>query len=280
MLGLFAFPTLHALKNWSDQLGEQDVQMPALFLGHGSPMNALEDNEFTRGWAALRDSLPRPKAILCVSAHWQTRGTFVTAMEKPKTIHDFGGFPKELYALEYPAPGSPELAKETAALVQKTTVGLDYEWGLDHGSWAVVNRIYPDADLPMIQMSLDFNKDPQWHYELARELVALRKKGVLIIGSGNMVHNLRMLNWSNPQDTYDWAEEANTRFKALIREDDHQSLIRYSALGKSAALAIPTPEHYLPLLYVLGLKGAKEPIRFFNDRTVMGSVSMTSVQVG
>ncbi len=280
MFGLFAFPTLHALKAWSDQLESQETVMPALFLGHGSPMNAVEDNEFTRGWRALADSLPRPKAILCISAHWETRGTYVTAMEKPKTIHDFGGFPKELYAVEYPAPGSPDLAKETAGLVQKTTVGLDYEWGFDHGSWAVVNRIYPAADVPMIQMSLDYGKDPQWHYELARELAVLRRKGILIIGSGNMVHNLRMLNWNNPQDKYDWAEEANTRFKALIGQGDHQSMIRYSALGKSAALAIPTPEHYLPLLYVLGLQHADEPVRFFNDKTVMGSISMTSVQVG
>lgn len=280
MFGLFAFPALHTLKHLDDRLEPQDAKMPALFLGHGSPMNAIEDNEFSREWHALAGTIPKPKAIICISAHWETRGTFVTAIQQPKTIHDFGGFPKPLYEVEYPAPGSPELARETASAVKKAPVGLDYAWGFDHGSWAVVRCIYPQADVPMIQMSLDYGNAPQWHYELAQELAGLRKKGVLIIGSGNMVHNLRMLNWNNPNDKYDWAEEANDRFKSLILNDDHQSLARYEALGRPAALAIPTPEHYLPLLYVLALKDKKEPVRFFNDKTVMGSISMTSVQLG
>jgi len=280
MLGLFALTSLRSLKQFSDGLESQENKMPALFMGHGSPMNALEGNEFTLGWQSLTKNLPKPKAILCVSAHWETRGTYVTAMEKPKTIHDFGGFPPELHAVQYPAPGSPELAKQAAGLIKKTEVGLDYEWGFDHGSWSVVKRMYPNADIPMIQLSLDHYKDPRWHYELARELGELRKKGILIIGSGNMVHNLRMLNWQNPGDKYDWAEEANTTFKSLIEKGDHQPLINYTALGKPAALAIPTPEHYLPLLYVLGLKEEKDSVRFFNDKTVMGSIAMTSVQIG
>lgn len=280
MLGLFAVTSLRSLGQLSAELETQGHKMPVLFLGHGSPMNALENNEFTEGWQQLAQKMPKPNAILCISAHWETRGTFVTAMDKPRTIHDFGGFPKALYDVEYPAPGHPALAKETSALVKQTPVGLDYEWGFDHGSWAVVNRIFPRADVPMIQMSLDYGKSPQWHYELAKELAVLRTKGVLIIGSGNMVHNLRMLNWQNPHDKYDWAEEAHSTFKALIQKGDHQKLVNYSALGKAAALAIPTPEHYLPLLYTLGLKEEKDSVQLFNDKTVMGSIAMTSVQIG
>lgn len=280
MFGLFALPTLRSLGQFSEQLDTQETKMPALFLGHGSPMNALENNEFTQGWQALAQSLPRPKAILCISAHWETRGTLVTAMEKPKTIHDFGGFPKELYEVQYPAPGDPALAKETSQLVKKTPVGLDLDWGFDHGSWSVVKRMFPNADIPMIQMSLDYGNGPQWHYELAKELAVLRTKGILIIGSGNMVHNLRMLNWRNPDESYDWAEEAHSTFTTLIQNGDHQKLINYNALGKSAALAIPTPEHFLPLLYTLGLKEKNDPVRFFNDKTVLGSIAMTSVQIG
>lgn len=280
MYGLFALPTLRTLARLSEQLPHREQRMPALFLGHGSPMNALEDNSFTRGWQALAAEIPEPEAILCISAHWETNGTYVTAMEKPRTIHDFGGFPQELYEVQYPAPGSPSLAKETAGLVQKTEVKMDQSWGFDHGSWAVVNRIYPDADVPMIQLSLNRRLDAQGHYELAQELRLLRQKGVLIIGSGNMVHNLRMLNWRNPEEKYDWAETANSKFKALMESHDHQSLIRYSGLGSEAALAIPTPEHFLPLLYVLGLQEEDEQPGFFNDQTVMGSISMTSVRIG
>lgn len=263
--------------------GENTPRMPVLFVGHGSPMNAIEENEFVQGWRNLGKTLPHPKAILCVSAHWETRGTFVTAMPKPKTIHDFGGFPKALYEVEYPAPGSPELASETKRTVTKTTVGLDEKWGLDHGAWSVIRRLYPEADVPVIQMSLDYGQAPQYHFELAKELAALRNKGVLIIGSGNMVHNLRMVAWdkiNEPEYGYDWAIQANDKFKTLIESGDFKSLTNYTNLGREVQLAVPTPDHYLPLLYSLALKGNDEPLSFFNDKPVMGSLTMTSVKIG
>ncbi len=254
--------------------------MPVLFIGHGSPMNAIEQNEFTYTWQALGNSLPKPRAILCISAHWETKGTFITAMEKPQTIHDFGGFPQALFDVQYPAPGSPELAKETKAIVSKTNVGLDLTWGLDHGAWSVIKYLYPGAEIPVIQMSLDYYLDAQHHYDLAKELTVLRNKGVLIIGSGNMVHNLRRVDWSNPDTGYDWAQEANAKFKKLIIDNDHHQLINYRSLGSEVMLAIPTPEHFLPLLYTLALKAENEKISFFNDKYVMGSLSMTSVRIG
>lgn len=257
-------------------------KMPVLFLGHGSPMNAIEENEFVSGFRKIGKEIPRPQAILVVSAHWETRGTYVTAVEKPATIHDFGGFPKALYDVQYPAPGSPELAKETKDLIKKTEVGLDYQWGLDHGAWSVVKHLYPNADVPVIQMSLDHFKTPQYHYELAKELAALRNKGVLIIGSGNMVHNLRMVAWDklNTVDyAFDWAAEASSKMKSLIESDNHKDLINYSANGRPFQLAIPSPEHYLPLLYTLALKGEDEKVSFFNDKAVAGSLTMTSVKI-
>ncbi|WP_306350884.1 4,5-DOPA dioxygenase extradiol [Flavobacterium sp. '19STA2R22 D10 B1'] len=253
------------------------TKMPVLFLGHGSPMNAIEENEFTRNWNAIGKSLPKPNAIVCISAHWETKGTFVTAMEKPQTIHDFGGFPEALFAVEYPAPGSPDLAKETQQIITKTNVELDDKWGLDHGAWSVIKHLYPNADVPVIQMSLDYYQNPQYHYELAQELTALRHKGVLIIGSGNIVHNLRRLDWKNTDGGYDWAIEANEKMKELILDNNHKQLINYQTMGKAFELSIPTPEHYLPLLYTLGLKGDHEKTTFFNDKTVMGSISMTSL---
>lgn len=254
--------------------------MPLLFVGHGSPMNAIEQNEFSKGWAAMGRKLPHPQAILCVSAHWETNGTFVTAMEKPETIHDFGGFPDELFAVQYPAPGSPELAQHTKEVVKKAAVELDQQWGLDHGCWSVVKHLYPDADVPVVQLSIDRTKPAQWHYDLARDLAALRRKGVLIIGSGNMVHNLRLIDWRNPGNTYEWAAEMNEGLKQRIARNEHADLIRYQSLGNAAALAIPTPEHYLPMLYALGLKTKSEEVEFFNDKTLMGSISMTSFKVG
>ncbi|MEO6167725.1 MAG: 4,5-DOPA dioxygenase extradiol [Chitinophagales bacterium] len=254
-------------------------KMPVLFLGHGSPMNAIEQNEFSKGWEKIGKTLPAPNAILCVSAHWETQGTFVTAMEKPETIHDFGGFPKELFNVRYPAPGSPELANETKNTVKKTMVGLDQSWGLDHGCWSVVKHLYPNADVPVIQLSLDRNQAPQFHYDLARELAPLREKGILIIGSGNMVHNLRIINWNTPDKGFDWAIEANNTLKKLIMNNDHQRVIKYDSLGKELQLAVPTPEHYLPLLYTLGLKADDESVSFFNDKTIMGSISMTSLKI-
>jgi 4,5-DOPA dioxygenase extradiol len=256
--------------------------MPVLFLGHGSPMNALDDNQFVRGWKTVGKSIPKPKAILCISAHWETSGTFVTAMEKPRTIHDFGGFPQELFDVQYPAPGSPELADETVKTVTRVKVGLDDAWGLDHGCWSVLKRLYPAADVPVIQMSLDYNQPPQYHYDLAKELASLRKKGVLIVGSGNLVHNLRMVAWEKieePEYGFDWAIEADEKMKKLILSGDHRQLINYKSQGKAFDLAIPTPEHYLPLLYVLALIEENETVTIFNDKAVMGSLTMTSLKI-
>jgi 4,5-DOPA dioxygenase extradiol len=258
-------------------------KMPALFLGHGSPMNAIEENEFVDGFREVAKSIPQPRAVLCVSAHWETKGTMVTAMEYPKTIHDFGGFPRELYEVQYPAPGSPALAMETKSLVKKTTLGLDDKWGLDHGAWSVIKHLYPKADVPVIQMSLDYSKDPQYHYDLAKELALFRDKGVLIVGSGNMVHNLRLLAWDKLNTAgyaFDWAQEANEKMKASILSNNHHDLIHFRSLGKAFDLAIPTAEHYLPLLYAMALKGENENVHLFNDKAIAGSLSMTSVRIG
>lgn len=258
-------------------------KLPVLFVGHGNPMNAIEENEFVTGWRNIGKTIPKPNAILCISAHWETRGTFVTAMEKPKTIHDFGGFPMELYGVNYPPPGSPELAGETKTLIKKTEVGLDDKWGLDHGCWSVVKHLYPNANVPVIQLSLDFYQSPQYHYDLSKELSSLRKKGVLIIGSGNMVHNLGMVSWEKLEEPgygYDWAIEANEKMKNYILSDDHKSLINYKLQGSAFNLAIPTPDHFLPLLYALALKEENEKIEVFNDKAVAGSLTMTSIKIG
>ncbi|MFA6127114.1 MAG: 4,5-DOPA dioxygenase extradiol [Bacteroidales bacterium] len=273
---------LNKLNKMTDPLNSTEL-MPALFLGHGSPMNAIEDNEFSRGWKEVGTTLPRPNAILCISAHWETRGTFVTAMEKPPTIHDFGGFPQELFNVQYPAPGSPQLAKETKNTVTKSAVGLDEKWGLDHGAWSVIKHLYPKADVPVVQLSLDYMQNARYHYDLARELASLRRKGILILGSGNMVHNLRMVSWDKirePEYGYDWAIEASEKMKQYILAGDHQSLIDYQSQGKSFNLAIPTPDHYLPLLYALALQEKNEPLTLFNDKAVMGSLTMTSLKIG
>jgi 4,5-DOPA dioxygenase extradiol len=259
---------------------ENTATMPVLFLGHGSPMNAIELNEFSRGWQQVGKSIPTPSAIVCISAHWETKGTFVTAVEKPRTIHDFGGFPQELFDVQYPAPGSPELAMETKLLLKTTEVGLDETWGLDHGAWSVIKHLYPKADIPVIQLSLDYSKPPQYHYELAAELAALRNKGVLIIGSGNMVHNLRIIDWKKPDTGFDWAIETDAKMRQWIADGNHQALIDYKKAGRAFEQSIPTPEHYLPLLYTLGLQGKNEEISFFNTKTIMGSISMTSVKIG
>lgn len=272
--------TLKDLKALSDTFQKEDKKMPVLFVGHGNPMNAIEENEFSKAWDGLGKSLPKPSAILCVSAHWETRGTFVTAMQKPKTIHDFGGFPQELFDVQYPASGNPTLAKEIKETLKKTDAGLDESWGLDHGCWSVVKKMYPGADIPVLQLSLDYTKPAQWHYDLAKELSTLRKKGVLIIGSGNMVHNLSMVNWQNLNGPgYDWALEINETFKRLISQKDHKALINYGSLGKAAQLAIPGPDHWLPLIYSLALQDEKDELSFFNDKTLAGSLSMTSVKL-
>ncbi len=275
--------TLSAFGAFTRGLPEQDYLMPVLFMGHGSPMNGIEDTAFSRRWARMATEIPIPKAVLVISAHWFTSGTRITAMDFPKTIHDFGGFPEELFAVQYPAPGNPALAKETAQLIKSANVVLDHDWGLDHGAWTVIRHMYPDAHIPVLQLSIDYTKGPQYHYDLAKELYALRKKGILIMGSGNMVHNLRMVAWDKLNETeyaYDWATHINDRFKSLIVEGDHKSLINYTRLGKEALLAIPTPEHYLPLMYTLGVKGEKEAVSFFNDKAVGGSLTMTSVRIG
>lgn len=258
-------------------------KFPVLFIGHGSPMNAIEENEFVRGWRSIGKTIPKPNAILCISAHWETKGTFVTAMEIPKTIHDFGGFPEKLFEVQYPSPGSPGLANETKDIIKKTEVGLDQRWGLDHGCWSVVKHLYPNADIPVIQLSLDYLQAPQYHYDLSKELSSLRKKGVLIIGSGNMVHNLGMVSWEKLEEPgygFDWAIEANEKMKKFILSNDHKSLINYNLQNRAFNLAIPTPEHYLPLLYSLALKDENERIEIFNDKAVAGSLTMTSIKIG
>jgi 4,5-DOPA dioxygenase extradiol len=275
--------TIGAFRSFTETLQEQNYLMPILFIGHGSPMNGIEDNEFSNRWKAMAKEIPTPKAVLVVSAHWFTKGTSITAMDFPKTIHDFGGFPDALFQVQYPAPGNAALAKETASMIQTTHVELDHDWGLDHGTWTVIRHMYPEAIIPVLQLSIDYTKDPSFHYALAKELYHLRKKGVLIIGSGNMVHNLRMVAWDKlegPAYGYDWALQMNQTFKDLILNKEHELLIHYNRLGKEAMLAIPTPEHYLPLLYNLGLQSKDDTVSFFNDKPVGGSLTMTSVKIG
>ena len=255
-----------------------DEKMPVLFVGHGNPMNAIEKNEYHNTWTEMGKALPKPKSILVVSAHWLTKGTKVTAMEKPQTIHDFGGFPDELFAQQYPANGSPEFARETQALITKTKVQSDMDWGLDHGTWSVLLPMYPNADIPVFQLSIDYSQPPQYHYDLAKELAALRKKGVLIIGSGNIVHNLGMIDWGGK--AYDWAIEFDEKIKKFIDSGDHSSIINYQNMGKVAQLAVPTNDHYLPLLYSLALQKKSDTLSYFNAKCEMGSVSMRSVKIG
>lgn len=258
-------------------------KMPVLFLGHGSPMNAIEENEFVDGFRNIGKSIPKPAAIVCISAHWETQGTFVTAMERPKTIHDFGGFPKALYEVQYPAPGSPELAGRIKSLITTTRIESDYGWGLDHGAWSVIKHLYPGADVPVIQLSLNHYQMPQYHFDLMKELIPLRNEGVLIIGSGNMVHNLGLVAWDKfNADNYafDWAMEASDKMKKYILNGEYKNLINYRFHGKAFELAIPTPEHYLPLLYAMALKEENEDVQLFNDKAVAGSLTMTSVKIG
>lgn len=257
-------------------------RMPALFLGHGSPMNVLEENLYTETWRELGKTLPRPKAIIAVSAHWYTRGTAVTAMEKPRTIHDFGGFPQALFDTHYPAPGSPALAQQVADALAPVAVELDREWGFDHGSWGVLIKMYPDADIPVVQLSVDGTRPPAYHYELGRKLAALREQGIMIVASGNVVHNLRMVRWGGDAAAYPWAESFNQYVRDNLSwegESEQHPLVNFMQ-HEGAALSNPTPEHYLPLLYVLGARAAGETIAIPVDGIVMGSLSMLSVQVG
>lgn len=283
LIGGATMASLHPFYNWTKELKEEETKLPVLFIGHGSPMNGIEDNEFSRSWKKLGLEIQKPKAVLVISAHWLTSGTKITAMENPKTIHDFGGFPQELFDVEYPAKGNPELAKETSKIIKSTHIGLDHDWGFDHGTWTIVRHMYPNADIPVLQLSIDYSKPAQYHYDLAKQLTSLRKKGVLIIGSGNMVHNLRMVAWdklNEPEYGFDWAIEMNTIFKEKISSGDFKSLIDYEKLSSAAKLAIPTPDHYYPLLYNIALQESKDTLSFFNDKPVGGSLTMTSVKIG
>ena len=273
---------LNDLQNISSQF-KNSQKMPVLFLGHGSPMNAIEENQFVQGFRNVAKEIPKPNAILCISAHWYTDGTKVTAMKMPRTIHDFGGFPQALFDVQYPAPGNPELAHETAELLQPISAEEDHKWGLDHGAWSVIKHMYPNADIPVIQLSIDYTKPPQYHFDLAKKLEKLREKGILIIGSGNIVHNLRLIDWKNIDTIgagWDWAIEAREITNNLLLDGNFQNLIDYHKQGTSMRYAIPTPDHYLPLLYSLGLKSKSEDLLLFNDDLIGGSLSMTSVKIG
>ncbi len=271
-----------AYKNYLNDFKERDEKMPTLFIGHGSPMNGIRENEFSKAWADVVKTMDVPSAVLVVSAHWLTQGSHVTAMDFPKTIHDFGGFPQELFEVEYPAPGNPELAKQIQNEIRTAEVGLDHEWGLDHGAWTVVRHMFPEADVPVLQLSIDYHKPAQYHYNLAQQLANLRKKGVLIIGSGNMVHNLRMVDWKHIDANFgfDWAEEMNAKFVEIIEKKEHRKLFDLADLGEAGKLAVPTPDHYFPLMYSLGLQDFNDQIEVFNNHCVAGSLSMTSVKIG
>ena len=255
--------------------------MPALFFGHGNPMNAIQRNAYTEAWSAIGRALPRPSAIVCVSAHWYLPGTWVTAMERPRTIHDFGGFPRELYQVSYAAAGDPALARRLQQMLGPVAVGLDEEWGLDHGTWSVLCHVFPEADVPVVQLGIDETETSEFHYQLGRRLGALRAEGVLVIGSGNLVHNLHAYAWGrHPVEPFDWAVRFEQRARALMSAGDHGPLVAYDSLGRDAMLSVPTPEHYLPLLYVLGLRGDGEPVSFPVEGIDGGSVSMLSVRIG
>lgn len=278
---LFGMTKLDQLQSFSQKFSNTE-RMPVLFLGHGNPMNAIEENQFVQGFRNVGKEVPKPNAILCISAHWLTKGTKVTAMEMPQTIHDFGGFPQALFDVQYPAPGSPELAKETQQLLSPTQVDLDDSWGLDHGAWTVIKHLYPNADVPVIQMSIDYSQPAQYHFELAKKLNALRDKGILIIGSGNIIHNLRLVDFANINKEnygYDWAIEAREITNKLLLDGNYEALVQYEKLPKAVQLAIPTPDHYLPLIYTLGLQQKGESISLFNDKLLAGSLSMTSVKI-
>jgi len=279
---LFGMTKLDHLYSVSQGFSKTE-KMPILFLGHGSPMNAIEENQFVEGFRNVGKSIPKPNAILCISAHWLTKGTKVTAMDLPPTIHDFGGFPKALFDVQYPAPGSPELAKETQQVLSPIAVELDDSWGLDHGAWSVIKHLYPNADIPVIQMSINYGQPMSYHFELAQKLQSLREKGILIIGSGNIIHNLRMVDFANMNKDnygYDWAIEVREKVNNFLLDGNYTPLIQYEKQSKAFQLAIPTPDHYIPLLYILGLQQKNEKLSLFNDKLVAGSLSMTSIKIG
>ena len=255
--------------------------MPAIFFGHGNPMNALQRNDWTETWAAIGQTLEAPRAVLCISAHWYLPATLVTAMATPRTIHDFGGFPQELFEFQYPAPGDPELAREVQELLKPLDVGLDQRWGLDHGTWSVLCHVFPNADVPVVQLSIDETQPPQFHFELGARLTSLRDEGVLIVGSGNLVHNLHTYAWGKHRpEPYDWAVRFEEAARALMVNNEIEPLLNYETLGRDALLAIPTPDHYLPLLYVLGSRRADDVVTFPVEGVDGGSISMLTIRVG
>ncbi len=257
------------------------MPMPAIFFGHGNPMNALRSNAFTAGWASIGAAVPRPKAVLSLSAHWYVRATAVTAMRRPPTIHDFGGFPERLYEFQYPAPGDSTLASRVRDLLAPVPVTLDQQWGLDHGTWSVLAHVIPRADIPVVQLSIDATQAAEFHYEIGKRLVPLRDEEVLVIGSGNLVHNLSAYMWREPdREPYDWALRFEQRVRQLLVSGDHASLFAYETLGSEAMLSCPTPDHYLPLLYVVGLRRDGEPVSFPVEGFDGGSMSMLAVQIG
>ncbi len=251
-------------------------RFPVLFLGHGSPMNAIEENSYTKGWAELGNILPRPRAILVVSAHWLTEGTYVHGTERPRTIHDFWGFPKELYEIEYLAPGSPEGARLTENMLRDPTPKRDHEWGLDHGAWVPLMHLFPKADIPTFQVSIDATRPATFHFELGKRLALLRERGVMIVGSGNLVHNLGRIRWENDPKPHDWAEEFDQAAERLVRLREFDKLIRHDELGEAARLSVPTPEHFWPLLTVLGAVHENDKIACPTGGVALGSVSMRS----
>jgi len=255
--------------------------MPAIFFGHGNPLNALARNTYTEAWSAIGKSIPRPAAILCISAHWYVPGTAVTATLAPRTIHDFGGFPRELYQVEYPAPGSPQLAQRVQELLAPVSVVMDESWGLDHGTWSVLGHVFPQADIPVVQLSIDETKPPEFHYELGKRLSPLRDEGVLVIGSGNLIHNLHAYAWGRHEvEPFDWAVRFEKQAREFLRERNDAPLVEYESLGRDAILAAPTPDHYLPLLYVLGLRRKDEAVSFPVEGFDGGSISMLTVRLG
>jgi 4,5-DOPA dioxygenase extradiol len=279
--GLAALGTINLKAFGNEMLTKKNTsKMPALFIGHGSPMNAIEENAFTQMLHKLGNDLETPKAIMVVSAHWQTRGSYVHTSQFPKTIHDFGGFPQALFDVQYPVKGSPEFAENVSKQITLTNILHDNDWGLDHGAWAVLKQMYPNADVPVFQLSLDFTKGPNYHYQLAKELDVLRNKGLLILGSGNIVHNIGILDWHNPHNKgYDWAIEFDEKVKENLERHNHTPLIDYTKLGLSAQLSIPTNEHYLPMLYASALQQKSEHIHFLYEEMQMGSISMRCFMV-
>ena len=263
-----------------DHTSANPSQMPVLFVGHGSPMNAIEENAYATAWRVMGEQLPRPKAILSISAHWYVHGTSVHGGEHPRTIYDFWGFPEELYRQTYPCPGSPTYARMTQETLSKKKVGWDLDWGLDHGTWIVTKRMFPDADIPVFQLSIDYSKPAQFHYDLGRQLRDLRSRGVLILASGNIVHNLGLVQFEETAKPFEWALEFDARARELITASDHKKLIDYESLGPAARFAVPTPDHYLPLLYALGAQSPEDELNYFSSGVEFGSVSMTAFRLG